>query len=63
MKVKHLLPILLDIEQVRICNANGHFEWSGYAYSIPQEYYNDNIDTICSFPAEYLNSCTYIFIK
>lgn len=63
MKVKQLLPILFNIEEVRICEADKTTEWSGQAFSIPKKYYNANIDKICSFPIEYSNSCTYIFIK
>lgn len=63
MKVKTLLPILLNVEKVRICIADANVVWSGYAYSIPKKYYNDNIDKVCSFPCDYSNSCTYIFIK
>lgn len=63
MKVKNLLPILFNIEWMRICKADGVVEWCGYAFSIPQKYYNDNIDKVCSFPDEYQESCTYIFIK
>ena len=63
MKVKKLLPILFNVEKVRICMADANVEWSGYAHSIPKKYYNCNIDKVCSFPCEYSNSCTYIFIK
>lgn len=63
MKVKKLLPILFNVEHVRIYMANGDVEWCGYAYSIPKKYYNYNIDKVCSFPHEYSNSCTCIFIK
>lgn len=63
MKVKKLLPILFNVEKVRICMPNADVEWSGYAYSIPKKYYNYNIEKVCSFPCEYSNSCTYIFIK
>ena len=63
MKVKQLLPILFNTEEVRICKADERVEWYGYACSIPKKYYNVNIDKVCSFPIEYSNSCTYIFIK
>lgn len=63
MKVKELLPILYDVEQVRINKADEADEWSGYAFSIPQRYYNDKIDRVCSYPDEYFDSFTYIFIK
>lgn len=63
MKVKQLLTILFNIEEVRICKADESVEWCGYACLTPEKYYNANIDKICSFPAEYSNSCTYIFIK
>lgn len=36
MKVKKLLPILFNVEKVRICMANADVEWCGYAYSIPK---------------------------
>lgn len=63
MKVKQLLPILFDIEEVRICKADEDVEWCGYAHSVPQKYHNANIDKVCSFSINYSNSCTYIFIK
>lgn len=63
MKVKQILPILFNIEKVRIYKADEDDEWSGYAFSIPEKYYNDNIDRVCSFPIDYSDSCTYIFIK
>lgn len=63
MKVKQLLPILFNIEEVRIYKADDSVDWCGQACSIPKKYYNDNIDKVCSFPIEYSNSCTYIFIK
>ena len=63
MTVKELLPILFNIEDVKIYKAGEDAIWSGRAYAIPQEYYNGNIDKICSFPVEYFDSCTYIFIK
>lgn len=63
MQVKKLLPILFNVERVRICMANADVEWGGYAYSIPKKYYNCNIDKVCSFPCGDSNSCTYIFIK
>ena len=63
MKVKQLLPILFNIEKVRICNPDEDTEWSGYTFSIPEKYYNYNIDKVCSFPIDYTNSCTYIVIK
>lgn len=61
MKDKQLLPILFNIEQVRIYNADEDDAWCGYAFSIHQKYYN--IDKVCSFPCEDSDSCTYIFIK
>ena len=63
MKVKQLLPILFNIEEVRICKVEGSVEWSGFACLIPEKYYNVNIDKLCSFPDDYSDSCTYIFIK
>lgn len=63
MKVKQLLPILFNIEHVRIFNADEDDEWCGYAFSIPEKYYNYNIDKVCSFPTDYSGSCTDIFIK
>lgn len=63
MKVKQLLPILFNIEKVRIYNPDEDDEWSGYTFSIPEKYYNYNIDRVCSFPIDYSDSCTYIFIK
>lgn len=63
MKVKKLLPILFNVEKVRICMADANVVWSGYAHSIPKKYYNYDIDNVCSLPCEYSNSCTYIFIK
>lgn len=63
MTVKQILPILFNIEQVRIYKADEDVEWCGYAFSIPEKYYNDNIDRVCSFPVDYSDSCTYIFIK
>lgn len=63
MKVKTLLPILMNVEKVRICMADANVIWCGYAYSIPKKYYNENIDKLCSFPCGYSDSCTYIFIK
>lgn len=63
MTVKQLLPILFNIEEVIIYDADKDSEWSGYAFSIPQKYYNADIDRVCSFPIEYSNSCIYIFIK
>lgn len=63
MKVKQLLPILFNIEQVRICKVDKAVEWSGLAFYIPEKYYNYEIDKICSFPFENSDTCTYIFIK
>lgn len=63
MQVKKLLPILFNVEKVRICMSGADVEWGGYAYSIPKKYYKCNIDKVCSFPCEDSNSCTYIFIK
>lgn len=63
MKVKQLLPILFNIEEVRICKADEAVEWCGCAYSMPKKYHNANIDKMCSFPIKHPNSCTYIFIK
>lgn len=63
MKVKNLLPLLFNVERVRICKADEAVEWCGYACSIPPKYYNDNIDKVCSFPDGSNDSCTYIFIK
>lgn len=64
MKVKKLLPILFNVEEVRICMpVGGDVEWSGYAHAIPKKYYNYDIDKVCSFPCGYSNSCTYIFTK
>lgn len=63
MKVKKLLPILFNVERVRICMADANVVWGGYAYSIPKKYYNYDIDKVCSFPCGDSNSCTYIFIK
>lgn len=63
MKVKHLIPILFNVEEVRICEADKEVEWSGYAFSIPEKYYNATIDKVCSFPVGQSDSCTYIFIK
>lgn len=63
MKVKKLLPILFNVEEVRIFMADAEAVWSGYAYSIPKKYYNYDIHKVCSFPCGYTNSCTYIFIK
>lgn len=53
----------VNIEKVRIYKPDEDYEWSGYAFSIPEKYYNDNIDRVCSFPIDYLDSFTYIFIK
>ena len=63
MKVKKLLAMLFDVEKVRIYTADADAVWCGYAYSIPKKYYNYDIDKVCSFPCEYSNSCTCIFIK
>lgn len=63
MKVKNLLPILFNSEQVRICEADEGVYWSGCAYSIPKKYYNYTINIVCSFPYEYSDSCIDIFIK
>lgn len=63
MKVKQILPILMNIEKVRIYKPVEDDEWPGYAFSIPEKYYNDNIDRVISFPIDYSDSCTYIFIK
>ena len=63
MEVKKLLPILFNVEEVRICMGDGAMKWCGYAHTIPKKYYNYNIDKVCSFPCEHSNSCTYIFIK
>lgn len=63
MKVKELLPLLFNIEDVKIYKAGADAIWSGRAYAIPEEYYNENIDKLCSFPVEYLDSYTYIFLK
>lgn len=63
MKVNQILPILFNIEQVRIYKADEDVEWIGCAFSIPEKYYNDTIDKVCSFPTEHSNSCIYIFIK
>lgn len=63
MKVKQLLPILFNTEEVRICKADEAFKWCGYACSMPKKYHNANIDRVCSFPTKHSNSCTYIFIK
>lgn len=63
MKVKNLLPILFNSEQVRICKADEGVYWSGYACSIPKKYYNYSINIVCSFPYEYSDSCIDIFIK
>lgn len=62
MQVKKLLPILFNVEKVRICK-NKNVTWSGYACSIPKKYYNCDIDKVSSFPIEYSDSCTIIFIK
>ena len=62
MKVKQLLKVLFNIEQVRICQ-NDDVIWCGYACSTPQKYYNADIAKVCSFPCGDINSCTYIFIK
>nr|DAK43157.1 MAG TPA: hypothetical protein [Caudoviricetes sp.] len=63
MKVKNLLPILFNVEKVRIYMADADVDLCGYAYSIPKKYYNYKIDKVCSFSCEYSDSCTYIFIK
>lgn len=63
MKVKQLLPVLFNIEEVRICKADESVDWSGYAWSIPKKYYNAIIDRVCSFPTDHSDSCTYIIIK
>lgn len=63
MKIKTLLPILLNVEYVRICMGDSNVIWSGYAHSIPKKYYNENIDKVCSFPYGYSNSFIYIFVK
>lgn len=36
MKVKQLLPILFNIEEVRICD-NDTLYWSGHAFNIPEK--------------------------
>lgn len=59
MKVKQLF----NIEEVRICKDDDSVDWSGYAFNIPEKYYNYNIDKVCSFPHDWSYSCTYIFIK
>lgn len=63
MKVKQLLPIIYNMECVRICKADGAVEWSGYAFFIPKKYYKYEIDKMCSFPLDISETCTYIFIK
>lgn len=63
MKVKQLLPILFNAEEVRICRVDKAVEWCGYAYSIPKKYHKANIDKVCSFPIKDSDSCTYIYIK
>ena len=63
MKVRQLLDVLFNIESVRICKADDAVIWSGYAVFTPKEYYNDEIDKVCSFPFGSSDSCTYIFIK
>jgi hypothetical protein len=60
MKVKNLLPIF-NGKKVRIRMADSDVEWCGHEYSKPKKYYK--IDKVCSFPCEYSNRCTYIFIK
>lgn len=63
MKVKKLLSVLFNIEVVKICKADDAVIWSGYAVFVPKEYYNADIDKVCSFPSGDIDSCTYIFIK
>lgn len=63
MKVKQLLFVLFNIEEVRICKDDDSIDWSGYAFNIPYQYYNYNIDKVCSFPCYDSCSCSYIFIK
>ena len=63
MKVKKLLSILFNSEEVRICKGDGDAGWCGYAFSIPEKYYNCNIDKVCSFSGVHSNNCIYIFIK
>ena len=63
MKVKELVPIIFKNEKMRNSVAPANVVWRGDAYLIPKKYYNYDIDKVCSFPCEYTNSCTYIFIK
>ncbi len=37
MKVKQLLPILFNIEEVRIWKDDDSVDWSGYAFNIPEK--------------------------